>query len=169
MSTPIRVGILTVSDRSSKGLRPDASGPALKNRVEMLGWQAADMSIVPDEREAIASYLTRHSDENTVDILLTTGGTGFAPRDITPEATQSVIERYAPGIAETIRAESLKITAHAMLSRGIAGVRNRTLIINLSGSPRAAVEQFDIIAPVLPHAVSLLQEDTDAEAGHREV
>jgi molybdopterin adenylyltransferase len=164
----MRVGILTVSDRSARGERDDASGPAL---YELLGhrWpQAAVVAtgIVPDEVEQIAAVLREWSDASSLDLILTTGGTGFAPRDVTPEATRQVIDRDAPGLAEGMRAASLKITAHAMLSRAVAGMRSRTLIINLPGSPRAAVENLEFLLPVLPHALELLADSPDSESHH---
>jgi molybdopterin adenylyltransferase len=162
----LRFGILTVSDRSSRGERPDASGPALVERVKNQGWQVARVDIVPDEYQVLVDTLVRWADSEEVDVVLTTGGTGFSPRDVTPEATSAVIQRSAPGLAEVMRLESLKITPHAMLSRATAGIRNRTLIINLPGSPKAALENLAFILSVLPHAVQLLQEDADAEAGH---
>ena len=163
----LRVGILTVSDRSSKGIRPDASGPVLRDAVNTSGWQVQYMDIVPDEIDKIKSTLVEWSDSEQLDVILTTGGTGFSPRDITPEATLSVTTRLAPGLAEAMRAESLKITAHAMLSRAVAGIRGTTLIVNLPGSPKAARENFEVILPVLYHAVQLLQQDKRAEEGHQ--
>lgn len=163
----LRFAILTISDRSSRGERPDASGPALEDAATKRGWVVARKAIVPDDFDAIRETLAAWADSGEVDVILTTGGTGFARRDVTPEATQTVIERQAPGLAEAMRAASLAITPHAMLSRAVAGIRQRALIINLPGSPRAAVENLDVIAPALPHAVQLLQEDPGAEAGHR--
>ena len=165
----LRVAILTVSDRSSRGERADASGPALVQIVQAQGWQVVNTSIVPDDRAVIEGILVQWCDAPGVDLILTTGGTGFAPRDITPEATLAVIERSAPGLAEAMRAESLKVTPHAMLSRAVAGIRVRTLIVNLPGSPKAAVENLQTIIPVLPHAVELLREDPESEKGHRKV
>ena len=162
----LRVAILTVSDRSSRGERPDASGPALAQAVAGLGWQLVEMHLLPDDLAALQAQLARWADAGNLDVVLTTGGTGFSPRDVTPEATLAVIDRQAPGLAEAMRSESLKITPHAMLSRAVAGIRKRTLIINLPGSPRAAVENLQFVAAVLPHAVQLLQEDPGAEAGH---
>lgn len=162
----LRFGILTVSDRSSRGERPDLSGPALADYIHARGWAASLTDIVPDSREVISSRLMEWCASGDLDVILTTGGTGFAPRDITPEATRDVIEREAPGLVEVIRAESLKITPHAMLSRAVAGIRERTIIINLPGSPRGAVENLQVVVGVLEHAVQLLQEDNNAEAGH---
>ncbi len=162
----LRFGILTVSDRSAHGQRPDASGPALSEKILSMGWQVPQAGLVPDDLRAIQDILTTWVDELELDVILTTGGTGFAPRDITPEATQAVIERPAPGLAEAMRAASLQVTPHAMLSRGLAGIRGDTLIVNLPGSPRAALENLEVILPVLPHAVQLLREDENAESGH---
>jgi molybdenum cofactor synthesis domain-containing protein len=163
----LRFGILTVSDRSARGERPDASGPALIEDVEVRGWQVVWDDIVPDEARVLEEILAQWADSGQLDVILTTGGTGFSPRDVTPEATLAVIERQAPGLAETMRAESLKITPHAMLSRAVAGIRGRTLIVNLPGSPKAACENLGFIAPVLLHAVQLLRDDQQAEAGHQ--
>ncbi len=163
----LRFGILTVSDRSYQGERADASGPALESRLINLGWQVQRKAILPDDPVRLRNILIEWADSSDLDIILTTGGTGFAPRDVTPEATRAVIERNAPGLAEAMRAESLRITPHAMLSRAIAGIRKRTLIVNLPGSPKAAVENLEVIAPVLPHAVQLLREEPDAEQGHQ--
>jgi len=165
----IRIGVITVSDRSSRGERADQSGPALTDAVVIKGWQVVRTIIVPDELDQLVTTLTLWADEGEMDIILTTGGTGFSPRDITPEATLAVIQRSAPGLAEAMRSASLRITPHAMLSRATAGIRERTLIINLPGSPKAAVENFTIIAQVLPHAVQLLQEDPSAEGGHQAI
>ena len=162
----LRIGILTVSDRSSRGERPDTSGPALESAVIAQGWSVAQKAIVPDDRTAIQDTLASWADAGQVDVVLTTGGTGFSPRDVTPEATLAVVERQAPGIAEAMRLASLKVTPHAMLSRAVAGIRGRTLIVNLPGSPKGALENLEVILPVLPHAVELLKEAPGAEAGH---
>ncbi|RME91349.1 MAG: MogA/MoaB family molybdenum cofactor biosynthesis protein [Anaerolineae bacterium] len=167
MSEPLRFGILTVSDRSARGERADTSGPALAQTVLAQGWEVARSAIVPDDYETLCETLSTWADARDLDIILTTGGTGFAPRDVTPEATLAVIEKQSPGLVEAMRAASLKVTPHAMLSRAVAGIRGRTLIINLPGSPRAAVENLEVVLPVLPHAVQLLRESPDAEAGHR--
>ena len=163
----IRVGILTISDRSSKGLRPDTSGPALAETVQQLGWIVQVTGLVADEFEEIKTRLAEWVDRGDIDILLTTGGTGVAPRDVTPEATLAVIQRVVPGLAEAMRSASLKVTPHAMLSRAVAGIRERTLVINLPGSPKAALENLLAIQSVLPHAVQILQGDPKAEAGHQ--
>lgn len=159
----IRFGILTVSDRSSRGEREDTSGPALARLVQAENWSVVKQSLLPDDESAIRGLLIEWADSGEVDAILTTGGTGFAPRDVTPEATRAVIDREAPGLAEAMRAASLKITPHAMLSRIVTGIRRRTLIINLPGSPKGAVENLQVVVSVLGHAVSLLQE---LDAGH---
>jgi molybdopterin adenylyltransferase len=164
----IQVGILTVSDRSAQGERADAGGPALAQVVSerLPDAVVAVTGIVPDDRTAISTTLTGWADELGVDLILTTGGTGFAPRDVTPEATRPILDREAPGLAEAMRAESLRVTPHAMLSRGVTGIRGRTLIINLPGSPKGAVENLATILPVLPHAIELLQGSLEAEKHH---
>jgi molybdenum cofactor synthesis domain-containing protein len=163
----IRAGILTVSDRSYRGEYEDRSGPALRElAVKELGATVEREAVVPDERAIVAATLLQWSDDDGLDLVLTTGGTGFAPRDVTPEATRDVIERDAPGLAEAMRAASLRVTPHAMLSRAVAGIRGRTLIVNLPGSPRAARENLQTILPALPHAVELLQGQPDAEQHH---
>jgi len=163
----LNFGILTVSDRSARGQRPDASGPALTAEVEAQGWLVVRQEVVPDDRSAIQDQLIAWAAAGDVDVILTTGGTGFSPRDQTPEATQAVIDRPAPGLAEAMRLASLQVTPHAMLSRAVAGIRLRTLIINLPGSPKGALENLRVILPVLAHAVELLHEDPHAEAGHQ--
>jgi molybdenum cofactor synthesis domain-containing protein len=165
----IRIGIITVSDRSSRGERLDESGPALENAVLQQGWQVIQTTILPDDMGQLASTLIEWSDSGEMDVIFTTGGTGFSQRDITPEATQSVIHRSTPGIAEAMRLTSLQITPHAMLSRATAGIRFKTLIINLPGSPKGAMENLAVLLPVLPHAVQLLREDPSAEAGHHKI
>jgi molybdopterin adenylyltransferase len=162
----IRFGILTLSDRSSRGERADASGPALASLIQTAGWSVVKQELLGDEEPAIRAILIAWADSGEMDVILTTGGTGFSPRDVTPEATRAVIQREAPGLAEAMRLASLKITPHAMLSRIVAGIRGRTLIINLPGSPKGAVENLQVILPVLPHAVQLLQEDPTSESTH---
>jgi molybdopterin adenylyltransferase len=163
---PLRFGILTVSDRSARGERADLSGPALAEAVAEQGWAVVRQAIVPDEMDQIQERLRAWCDDGEIDVLLTTGGTGFAPRDVTPEATLAVIQRQAPGLGEAMRAASLSVTPHAMLSRATSGIRHHTLIVNLPGSPKAALENYQVILPVLAHAVQLLREDPGAEEGH---
>ena len=162
----LRFGILTLSDRSSRGERPDSSGPALANLIQAQGWSVVEQGILPDEEAAIRALLVSWAESGDMDVILTTGGTGFSPRDVTPEATRAVIEREAPGLAEAMRAASLKVTSHAMLSRIVTGIRKKTLIINLPGSPKGAVENLQVALPVLPHAVQLLREDPASESTH---
>ena len=162
----LRFGILTLSDRSARGERADSSGPALARLIQAEGWSVAKQSILPDEESAIREILVNWADSAELDVILTTGGTGFSPRDVTPEATRAVIEREAPGLSEAMRAASLKITPHAMLSRIVTGIRKKTLIINLPGSPKGAVENLQVILPVLSHAVQLLQDDPASEKTH---
>ena len=162
----LRVGILTVSDRSFRAEREDAAGPALARLVQAENWSIVKRAILPDEESAIRELLIAWADSSEFDVILTTGGTGFAPRDVTPEATRAVIEREAPGLAEAMRAASLKVTPHAMLSRIVTGIRRKTLIINLPGSPKGAVENLQVVIPVLPHAIQLLREDPASESTH---
>jgi molybdopterin adenylyltransferase len=162
----IRFGILTLSDRSARGERADSSGPALASLIQAEGWSVVKQEVLPDEESAIREILSSWADSAEMDVLLTTGGTGFSPRDVTPEATRAVIEREAPGLAEAMRLASLKITPHAMLSRIVTGIRRKTLIINLPGSPKGAVENLQVIIPVLPHAIQLLRDDPASESTH---
>ncbi len=167
MTDTPRVGILTVSDRSARGERADASGPVIRSFVEeRLRWSVVEQQIVPDERDAIRGILIDWCADQRLNVIFTTGGTGFAPRDVTPEATRDVIEREAPGLAEAMRTDSLQKTPHAMLSRAVCGIRGMTLIVNLPGSPKAVRENLAVIAPALPHAIDLLREAPDTEAGH---
>jgi molybdopterin adenylyltransferase len=162
----IRFGILTLSDRSSRGERADSSGPALANLIQAEGWSVVRQSLLPDDESAIREILVSWAASGELDVILTTGGTGFSPRDVTPEATRAVIERDAPGLAEAMRAASFKVTPHAMLSRIVTGIRGKTLILNLPGSPKGAVENLQVVLPVLPHAVQLLREDPTSESSH---
>jgi len=155
----ITVGILTISDGAASGERQDTSGATMHTLImQMPNTVVSTTVIVPDEAEQIIATLRTWCDEKHLNLVLTTGGTGLAPRDVTPEATKAVIEREAPGIAEALRAISLQYTPMGMLSRGIAGTRGHTLIINLPGSPKAVKECLEYILPVLPHAINLLTE-----------
>lgn len=153
---PYRVGIITVSDRASKGEYEDKSGPVIKELVEAAGMEVVDYIIVPDEKSQIAKKLLHFSDQRQVDLVFTTGGTGFSKRDVTPEATKQVVEREVPGIGEALRSYSLTITPKAMLSRQTAGIRGNTLIINLPGSPKACKENIEYILTPLKHGLGIL-------------
>jgi molybdenum cofactor synthesis domain-containing protein len=154
----IKIGIITVSDRSSRGEREDLSGPEIKKWCDKMGYSVSEELIIPDEIEEIKKSLIALTDK-TLDLIVTTGGTGFAPRDVTPEATRAVIEREAPGFAEVMRMRSLQITPHAMLSRAVSGIRKSTLIINLPGSPKGARENLEFIESAIPHALKLLRNE----------
>ncbi len=157
----IRAGILTTSDRGSRGERQDTSAVAIRELLDGIGAQVVRYQVVPDDREVIADRLCAWADSGEVDLILTTGGTGLAARDVTPEATRDAIDREAPGIAEAMRAEGMRHTPMAMLSRATAGVRGRCLIVNLPGSEKGARESLSAILPALPHAVELLRGRTE--------
>jgi len=164
-----RVGVLTISDRASAGDYVDESGPAAAAAITAAtGWPIERQAVIPDDFDTISRTLRQWCNDG-LELVLTSGGTGFAPRDVTPEATRAVIERDAPGIAEALRAESLRVTRHAMLSRGVAGLRGQTLIINLPGNPKAVRENLDVLLPVLPHALDLLTARPESGQGHREI
>ncbi len=152
-----RYAILTLSDKASIGEREDTSAPALQQRMHDAGWSCAHYLVIPDDRPRIEAELIRLCEDPSVAVVLTTGGTGFTTRDVTPEATLAVAERLAPGIAEAMRMRSLAITPMAMLSRAVAAIRNRTLIVNLPGSRKGALECLDVVVPVLAHAADLLR------------
>ncbi|MGE0130746.1 MAG: molybdenum cofactor biosynthesis protein B [Blastocatellales bacterium] len=154
----IKAVVLTISDSASRGEREDLSGPAVVAELQSLKAEIVATEVLPDEREQIAARLRHYAEAGAANLIVTTGGTGLAPRDVTPEATRDVIEREAPGLAELMRAESLKLTPLAALSRSVCGARGRTLIVNLPGSVRGARENFQAIARTLPHAISLLTE-----------
>ena len=153
----IRVAILTISDSAASGKREDGSGKVIREIVEREGWEVVQYGIVPDERVEISNQLKRISDDGEVDLVLTTGGTGLSPRDWTPEATKEVLDREIPGIGEVMREKSLEKTQMAILSRAVAGVRNKTLIINLPGSPKGVRECLEVILPVLPHGIEIMR------------
>ena len=158
MTKPLRVAIVTVSDSAARGERADRSGPDLADAVRAAGGDVLSGTIVTDDAAAISAELTRLADHERAPLILTTGGTGFAARDVTPEATRAVLQKEAPGIAEHARAATLSKTRFAILSRGVAGIRGASLIVNLPGSPKGACETFAAIVPVLPHALSVLAE-----------
>jgi molybdenum cofactor synthesis domain-containing protein len=168
LTSLIRAAVLTVSDKGSRGERDDESGAALEDALRGMGVTQVDRAVVADEEAAIAAQLRHWADDTPINLVLTTGGTGLTARDVTPEATISVLHRHAPGFADAMRAGSLVRTPHAMLSRAVSGMRGTTLIINMPGSPRACREQFDMIAAALPHAIEKLLDlggDCAAVAG----
>lgn len=152
-----RAGIITASDKGSKGEREDLSGPAIKEMIEQAGYEAISMKVLPDDEDSIYGELVRLADECDVDVIFTTGGTGLSPRDNTPEATLRAATKNVPGIAEAIRAYSLSITPRAMLSRAVSVMRNDTLIINLPGSPKAVKESLEYILPSLGHGIMIMK------------
>ncbi len=154
----ITVAVLTLSDKGSKGEREDLSGPAIGVMLKGIGAEVKYYEVLPDEQEMIREKLMEYSLK--ADLILTTGGTGLSPRDVTPDATLEVIDREVPGIVEAMRSEGMKKTSRSMLSRAVAGVRGRTLIINLPGSPRAVKENLEVIMDVIPHAVEKIRGDT---------
>ena len=157
MEERFTAAVVTVSDRSFRGERPDGSGPVVRELLEKAGYRVVRMEIVPDERREIEEVLTALADREDVALVVTTGGTGFAPRDVTPEATAAVCQRLTPGIPEAMRQASLTITPRAMLSRSAAGIRGRTLIVNLPGSPKAARENLEAVLPALEHGLVMLR------------
>ena len=159
-----RAAIITASDSGYRGEREDLSGPAIREILEREGYEVISMDILPDDQVMLAGKLQEIADSEKAELILTTGGTGFSERDVTPEATEEVIERKVPGIPEAIRAYSMTITKRAMLSRATAGIRGKTLIINLPGSPKAVEESLGFVLDTLPHALGLLR-GTDGECG----
>ena len=156
LTTMIRAVVITVSDRSSRGEQDDVSGAVLIELLKESGAQVVASEIVPDDLTPLSEKLCMYADRSDVNLIVTTGGTGFSPRDNTPEATRAVIQREAPGLAEAMRVKSLEKTPQAMLSRGVCGIRSEALIINLPGSPKGVRECFEVIKPVLHHAIALL-------------
>jgi molybdenum cofactor synthesis domain-containing protein len=152
----MRVSVLTISDSVATGKAEDRSGPSLTGRCRELGWEVVGTAVCADDRPAIEAFLKNAADSNSADLILTTGGTGVGPRDVTPEATAAVCERLIPGFSEQMRASGREKTPRAILSRAAAGIRGSAIIINLPGSPRGAVESLDTIAELLPHAVAVL-------------
>ncbi len=152
----MKIAILTVSDKGAAGEREDLSGAVIAEEIADIGGEIIARDILPDERDQLSEKLKYYADELGVELVLTTGGTGFSPRDWTPEATLDIADRQAPGLAEAMRQESLKITSRAMLSRAVAAIRGCTLIVNLPGSPKAVRENLQTIKPALPHAIDIL-------------
>lgn len=157
MEERFTAAVVTVSDRSFRGERPDGSGPVVKELLERAGYRVVRLEIVPDEQGEIEALLRSLADREDVALAVTTGGTGFAPRDVTPEATIAVCQRMTPGIPEAMRLASLGVTPRAMLSRAAAGIRGRTLIVNLPGSPKAARENLEAVLPALDHGLEMLR------------
>ncbi len=155
----VRAGVLTISDKGSRGQREDESGAVVADMLQAQGYQVARRAVVPDQKDAIVEMLLGWADRETLALIVTTGGTGLSPTDLTPQAMEEVIDYPVPGIAEAMRAASLRVTPHAMISRAMAGVRGRTLIINLPGSPRGARENLQVVLPALDHALSKLAGD----------
>jgi len=155
----IRAAIITLSDKGSKGEREDESGKTIREMITGINAFVGHYEVLPDEKQRIIEVLSRLSDSGAVDLIITTGGTGVSARDVTPQATLAVIDCELPGMAEAMRAESLKKTPHAMISRAVAGIRKQTLIVNLPGSPRAVRENLAVILPALPHAIEKIKGD----------
>jgi molybdopterin adenylyltransferase len=154
-----KVAIITVSDKGYRGERTDSSGPLLCQLVSEIGMKVISRHLLPDERDQITGLLSNLADSGEVDLILTTGGTGPSPRDITPEATRSIIERESPGLSELLRSDGYRRTPFAVLSRGVSGIRGRTLIVNLPGSPKAVREGMEVLATLLPAAIALIRDE----------
>lgn len=159
------IGVITVSDKGAAGERKDTSGPLIEEMLKEIGGILNKYVIVPDDRDKIANTLRNMCDVDKLDVIFTTGGTGFSPRDLTPEATLDVIDRLAPGISEAIRMKSLSITPKAMLSRAVSGIRKQSLIVNLPGSPKGVKESLEVIMPALSHGIGILK-GVEGECGN---
>jgi len=164
----IRAAVLTISDKGYTGQREDVSGPVLADLVRQMGAEVVRQTILPDERAEIVGLLVILADEMALDLVMTTGGTGLTPRDVTPEATRAVVEREIPGLTEVLRFEGYRQTPLAVISRGVAGTRGKTLIVNLPGNPRAVREGMETLTPILPHAVQMIRGE-DTEHDHDDV
>jgi len=155
----IKAGVITVSDKGSAGKREDQSGPEVERILKAIGIEVICRAVIPDEMHQIRDAIVDFADHQKIDLIVTTGGTGVAPRDVTPDATLGVIDREVPGMAEAMRRESCKITPHALISRAVVGIRGRTLIINLPGSPKGVRENLAVLLPALPHAIEKIKGD----------
>lgn len=164
---PIHCAIVTISDRASAGTLPDLSGAALTDFITKQGWRVLESSVIPDDFDLIKKTLVDLAFKKGIDLVLTTGGTGFTARDVTPEATLAVVEKVVPGIPELMRAEGRKINPNAILSRACSGILGNTLIVNLPGSPKAVIENMEAAISIFPHAVAMLRQSANIEAGHR--
>ena len=161
----LKVGIITISDKAWQGQRSDKSGQAIRDSFSAVDSQVVKYEVIPDELDVIAQKLAQWADEGSVDVILTTGGTGLGPRDVTPEATLSVVDKVVPGFGEMMRAQSFPVTPLSMLSRAVAGVRKKCLIINLPGSPKAVDECLEVILPAIPHAVEIIKGEVTEHSG----
>lgn len=164
-----KLGIITISDKAWQGKRPDKSGPVIRESFSAADCQVVKSEVIPDEADIITQRLSQWADEGSMDVILTTGGTGPAPRDVTPEATLSVIDKEVPGLAEMMRVQSFSVTPNAMLSRAVAGIRKECLIINLPGNPKAVAECLEVILPVLPHAVDVIKGLVTEHSGEEQL
>ncbi len=167
MNGKLSAAVITISERASRGIYPDETGREIIRVLQENKWEIASSTILPDDQTLIVNTLLEYCDQLDIPLILTAGGTGFSPKDVTPEATRRVLERETPGLVTAMIQHGLSKTPHAMLSRQLAGIRHRTLIVNLPGSPTGAVEDLEVILPALPHAISIIRSDPEAEKGHR--